>query len=167
MSINLDQYYYGKWWLNPNIEWDSIGGDSVNRPTENQALNNIALETKYISKLNKWNLEFDSNEILIIKADLEVNKEDFDYSKYKYVYRKDSNVRKVSKITGFSEPYIFKCLTVISRKLYLRDTLGYDSDLFSILKENEKNVTNRSKNGYISNKRNRYYKKLKKYKKTA
>lgn len=151
----LDKRYTGKWWLRPNIDWSNIGADVTSRPVELEALNNIALEVKYIQNLNKWSLDFDIQELEILRLDYIVNRKDFEIEKYKdiKVYKQDTNIRKISKISTYSEVFVMKKLSNISRKVYLRELLDIDTDILDILKEykeyykpKKKIYTNKSSN---------------------
>lgn len=163
-------YFEGKWWCRDGI-WENIGNSVTSRPTEQQALSNINLQTKYIRKLSKWDLTLTEQEILVYKTDRLINSIDFDIDKYREkfkVYNKDLPVVKISKITGYSEQYTRRLLANISYKVYLSDVLGIVLDINNISSTNNKDnkkYKDLSGNKYINNKRNSYYKKIGKYKK--
>lgn len=154
-------YFEGKWWIRDGL-WDNIGKDVTSRPTEEQALANINLQSKYIRKLSKWELALTPQELLVFNTDRLIHSRDFDTDNYKElkVYKKDLTITKISKITGFSLEYTRKLLKNISYKSYLAEVLGIE--LFVI--DNNKNNT-LSNNNYYKQKKNKYYNKLSKYKK--
>ena len=169
MVKTLDEKYYNKWYLSPRIDWGNIGADVVNRPTENMAFNNIATESKYIQNINKWSIDFTKDELLVMKINIEVTKEDLDYKKYNKLYRVDSVIRKISKVSGYSENYVIRLLNNITKKVYLREILGYEDNIVNLVNGYDSNYNNKEnkKYSYINNKRNKYYKKLRKYKKNV
>lgn len=159
-------YFEGKWWTKPDI-WQNVGANVVSRPTEQQAISNIALQSKYIRNLSKWQLELTEQELLVYKIDRLINSTDFDieYYKKKYkVYNKDLPIVKISKITGYSLEYTRKLLKNISSKIYLCDVIGIDINL-NIDNKDSKKYTNVSNSKYLKQKKNKYYKSIGKYKK--
>lgn len=161
-------YFEGKWWCRDGI-WENIGSSVTARPTEQQALANINLQTKYIRKLSKWELILTEQELLVYKTDRLINSVNFDTDNYKEIklYKRDLPVVKISKITGFSEPYTRKLLQNISYKVYLSDVLGIVLDIEKTTKTKEQNkYKNVNGNKYLQQKKNRYYKTIGKYKKS-
>lgn len=161
-------YFEGKWWCRDGI-WENIGSSVISRPTEQQALANINLQTKYLRKLSKWDLRLTEQELLVYKTDRLINNKDFNTDEYRKkfnVYNKDLPVVKISKITGYSEQYTRRLLANISYKVYLSDVLGIVLDLDSIGNVKEQNkYKNVNNNKYLQQKKNKYYKKIGKYKK--
>lgn len=155
---SLDDYI-GCWWLQPHIDWSNIGADVTHRPVEIEALNRIALEVKHIRNLSKWELELTPQEYEIFKLDQLVNSINFDVSNYpeKKIYKKDTNIVKVSKLSNYSEMFVRKNLQNISRKIYLCEILNLE------LKVNN----NISKNNYNKQKKSKYYKRLSKLKRVV
>jgi len=118
------------WWCKEDIEWGNIGADVVSRPTELQALNNISQQSKYIRLVG-----FDINTIRLTNTErkiyvleLEVSSERFDAKNHPLVKIKDSPVRRISKISGYSEPFIMRQLTSVTRKMYLSEL--FDVNIF-------------------------------------
>lgn len=135
------------WWLNPSIEWSKIGQDNIHRPTETLAFQNIANEAKAINNygLLKKDLLLTKTEYYIYKLDILVNKETFDTKAYG-VYKKDSSIRKISKVSNYSEPFVLKKLNDISNKIRQAEKIGFNNlnEMLYISKNNSKR--NRFKN---------------------
>ena len=141
---------YSKWWLREDIEWSNIGADVVKRPTEITAFRNLSIESNYIRNLDKWELKLTQDELYIQHLDYLVNDKNFNYKQYKKLYRKDSVVTKISKLSGYSEKHVNRILKNITRKTYLKYILG---------------INKVSTNSTNYNKRKQYFKdKLSKYK---
>lgn len=137
------------WWL--DVDWSNIGANVVSRPVEIEALNNINTQVKYINKLSNYDLSFTKEEIEIIKLDQYVNSSSLDYLKHKKqnLFKKDSVITKMSKLSGYSENYINRLLKSITRKIYLLEVLDI-------------NKINNNRY-YVYNKKEYFKKKLSKY----
>ncbi len=116
------------WWAKEDFDWSDIGTDVVVRPTEVEALNNLAKQASYFGKIgfNPDDLKLTDTERKVFLLELEVTKEDFDTKDLSGVYLKDSYVRRVSKLSGYSEPFVMAILKNISRKSYLAEMFGVD-----------------------------------------
>lgn len=126
------------WWIKENIDWSNIGVDVVSRPTEIQALNNIAQQAKHIRVIGYdfESIKLTSLEKEIFRLELKVSSEDFDTKDYDNMRIKDSSIRRISKLSGYSEPFVMRKLSSITKKIWLGEV--FNIDVFSE-KEN-KNV---------------------------
>ena len=116
------------WWAKENFDWSNIGVEVITRPTEIEALSNLAKQASYFSKIgfNPDDLKLTDTERKVFLLELKVTKEDFDTKDLSGVYFKDSYVRRVSKLSGYSEPFVMGILKAISRKSYLAEMFGVD-----------------------------------------
>lgn len=116
------------WWLREDIEWSNIGVDVVSRPTEIEALNNISQQAKHLRLVGYdfESIKLTSLEKKLFELELFVTSEDFDAKSHHSIKIKDSTIRRISKLTDYSESFIMRKLTNMTRKIWLGEVFHID-----------------------------------------